>query len=52
MSYNPYDNVLATVENAANILGYKPAEYEAVKYPKRTLRFCSGKNGRRQRKGI
>ena len=23
MSYNPYDNVLATVENAANILGYK-----------------------------
>lgn len=37
MSYNPYDNVLATVENAANILGYKPAEYEAVKYPEREL---------------
>ena len=37
MSYNPYDNVLATVENAAHILGYKPAEYEAVKYPEREL---------------
>ena len=37
MSYNPYDNVLATVENAANILGYKPAEYEAVKYPEKEL---------------
>ena len=26
MSYNPYDNVLATVENAAHILGYKLVE--------------------------
>lgn len=37
MSYNPYDNVLATVENAARILKYKPAEYESVKYPEREL---------------
>lgn len=37
MSYNPYDNVLATVENAAKILGYDAADYEAVKYPEREL---------------
>lgn len=37
MSYNPYDNVLVTVENAAKILDYKPADYEAVKYPEREL---------------
>lgn len=37
MSYNPYDNVLATVEKAAKILGYSPEEYEAVKYPEREL---------------
>ena len=37
MAYNPYDNVLATVEKAAKILGYTPEEYEAVKYPEREL---------------
>ncbi len=37
MAYNPYDNVLATVEKAAKILGYAPEEYEAVKYPEREL---------------
>ena len=38
MSYNPYDNVLATVENAAKLLGYQPHEYEVVKYPERELK--------------
>jgi len=37
MAYNPYDNVLSTVEKAAKILGYTPEEYEAVKYPEREL---------------
>lgn len=35
--YNPYDNVLSVVDNAAKILGYKPEEYEAIKYPEREL---------------
>lgn len=37
MAYNPYDNVLVTVENAAKILGYAAVDYEAVKYPEREL---------------
>ena len=37
MSYNPYDNVLATVEKAAKLLGYTPEDYEAVKFPEREL---------------
>ena len=37
MSYNPYDNVLATVEKAAEMLGYASEDYEAVKYPEREL---------------
>ncbi len=36
--YNPYDNVLRTVENAAAILGYEPREYERIKYPERELK--------------
>lgn len=37
VSYNPYDNVLAVMENAANILGYQPNDYETLKYPEREL---------------
>src|SRR5699024_2701305 len=37
MSYNPYDNVLATVEKAAEMLAYAPEDYEAVQYPGREL---------------
>lgn len=37
MAYNPYDNVLATVEKAAALLGYAAQDYEAVKYPEREL---------------
>ena len=37
-SYNPYDNVLKVVEQAAGILGYKQSEYEAIKFPERELK--------------
>ena len=37
-NYNPYDNVLQVVQNAADILGYSDDEIEAVKYPERELK--------------
>ena len=37
-TYNPYDNVMAVVENAAQVLGYEKADYEALKYPERELK--------------
>ncbi len=37
-NYNPYDNVLATIENAAGILGYAKEDYERIKFPERTLK--------------
>ncbi len=36
--YNPYDNVIATVEHAAEILGIEKSEYEPLKYPERELK--------------
>lgn len=36
--YNPYDQVLATVEQAASILGYDQSDYEILKYPERELK--------------
>lgn len=36
-SYNPYDNVLAAIEDAAKILGYSEEEYERMKFPEREL---------------
>ena len=36
--YNPYENMLSTLEKAANMLGLAPAEYEALKYPERELK--------------
>lgn len=33
--HNPYDTVLAAVEDAAKILGYSEGEYERAKYPER-----------------
>lgn len=35
--YNPYDNVLRVVENAAAILGYTEDQYSTLKYPEREL---------------
>ncbi len=35
--YNPYDNVLAVVEQAAQLLGYPAADYETIKHPEREL---------------
>lgn len=36
-TYNPYDNVLRVVENAASILGYSEDQYSTLKYPEREL---------------
>lgn len=36
--YNPYDNVIKTVEENAKLLGYSQEEYETVKYPERELK--------------
>ena len=35
--YNPYDNVLKVVKEAADILGYTDSDIEAIKYPEREL---------------
>jgi len=35
--YNPFDNVITVVENAASKLGYAPADYETLKHPEREL---------------
>lgn len=40
MSYNPYQNMLNVVDRAATMLGYKPSEYETLKYPERELRVA------------
>lgn len=37
-SYNPYDNVLSVVSNAAKLLGYAQSDFEAIKYPERELK--------------
>ena len=38
--YNPYENMLEVVSNAADILGYAPSDYEAIKYPERELKVA------------
>ena len=35
--YNPYDNVLKVVKNAADILGFSESDIEVIKYPEREL---------------
>ena len=37
-NYNPYNEVLEIVRQAADLLGYAPKEYEAIKYPERELK--------------
>lgn len=37
-TYNPYDNVLKVVDNAASILGYTEDQYGTLKYPERELK--------------
>ena len=47
-TYNPYDNVLQVVQQAADILGYSDSDIEAIKYPERELKSLhSGSDGRR-----
>ena len=36
-TYNPYENMIAVLEEAAGKLGLKPEEYETLKYPEREL---------------
>lgn len=38
--YNPYNEVIDIIEEAAKILGLKRNEYEAVKYPERELKVA------------
>lgn len=38
--YNPYDNVLKVVKDAADILGYSDSDIEALKYPERELKVA------------
>ena len=38
IAYNPYDNMLAVLEQAANMLGIESAEYECYKYPECELK--------------
>ena len=37
-SYNPYDNVVETIRNAANVLSLTESEYIACMYPERELK--------------
>jgi len=37
-AYNPFDNVVETVDHAAEILGYKKSDYIAMVYPERELK--------------
>lgn len=39
-TYNPYDNVLEVVKEAADILGYSDSDIEAIKYPERELKVA------------
>lgn len=36
-SYNPYDEMLATLDKAANILGLEESDYSFLRYPEREL---------------
>lgn len=38
--YNPYDNVLKVVDQAAEILGIPERDYQAIKYPERELKVA------------
>lgn len=38
MAYNPYDNVLKVMDEAAQILGYSESDIEPLKYPERELK--------------
>ena len=40
MAYDPYQNVLSVVDNAAKMLGYTKDEYETFKYPEHELKVA------------
>lgn len=37
-NYNPFENVLATLEEAAKMLGYSKSDYEILRHPERELK--------------
>ncbi|HBE13249.1 MAG TPA: glutamate dehydrogenase, partial [Clostridiales bacterium] len=37
-NYNPFDNVIKTIDTAAAILGYEEDDYAFLKYPERELK--------------
>ena len=37
-AYNPFDNVLSTIEKASTLLGYNKNDYEILKHPERELK--------------
>ena len=39
-TYNPYDNVLKVVSDAAEILGYSDSDIDAIKFPERELKVA------------
>ncbi|MBC2722864.1 Glu/Leu/Phe/Val dehydrogenase [Desulfosporosinus sp.] len=39
-TYNPYDNMLKVLEQAANLLGLEENDYEVFKYPERELKVA------------
>lgn len=39
-SYNPYDNFLAVLDEAASAIGMPKADYEVIKYPERELKVA------------
>jgi glutamate dehydrogenase (NAD(P)+) len=39
-SYNPYENMLQVLETAAQKLGLRQSEYEAIKFPERELKVA------------
>lgn len=39
-SYNPFKEVVDTIEEATSILGLRQKDYEAVKYPERELKVA------------
>ncbi|MFA7664466.1 MAG: Glu/Leu/Phe/Val dehydrogenase dimerization domain-containing protein, partial [Clostridia bacterium] len=40
MSYNPYDNFIATLDQAAKAIGMVENDYAVLKYPERELKVA------------
>ena len=47
--YNPYENMLNTLDVAAEKLGYTRSEYEVLRHPERELKSSSSSSTRQWR---